>query len=130
MNQMTPDDLIIFINEDRWLIIYKDIAEHLQQIFQNLANWLYTFYLTYKWSQNHVFTMNKVIFNNLWKMYEGCPIKKWYWDQKNYKWTWVLFKFVLFFPIDSIVHSWSDLLSYLDSRQNEQSLSMACIRLP
>lgn len=33
-------------------------------------------------------------------------------------------------PIDSIVYSWSDLLSYLDSRQNEQSLSMACIRLP
>lgn len=43
MNQMmTPDDLIIFINEDSCLIIYKDIAEHLQQIFQNLANWLYT----------------------------------------------------------------------------------------
>lgn len=35
-----------------------------------------------------------------------------------------------FFSIESIVHSWSDLLSYLDSRQNEQSLSMVCIRLP
>lgn len=32
--------------------------------------------------------------------------------------------------LNSIVHSWSDLLSYLDSRQNEQSLSMVCIRLP